>query len=148
MATGEGHQGGRQLLTRGGLRATIQRATNKSGSIHNFARWIAFGNAGIIPTNNRREMSKYLKYHHLLANITTFANVALSSQAMKGLVSEGHSFTPDAVAVLIPDFIQHIIRFGLYRVDRKRQARPLMYEVPILIPEDALEVANVVVGAG
>jgi hypothetical protein len=93
-------------------------------------------------------MSKYLKYHHLLANITTFANVALSSQAMKGLVSEGHSFTPDAVAVLIPDFIQHIIRFGLYRVDRKRQAKPLMYEVPILIPEDALEVANVVVGAG
>jgi hypothetical protein len=50
--------------------------------------------------------------------------------------------------MLIPDFIQHIIRFGLYRVDRKRQAKPLMYEVPILIPEDALEVANVVVGAG
>jgi len=130
------------------LRATIQRATNKSESFNNFAKWIAFGNAGIIPTNNRREMRKYLKYNHLLANIIIFANVALLSQAMNELVSEGHIINPDAVAVLSPYITQHIIRFGLYQVDRNRQTKPLMYEVPILNPEDALEIAQVVVGAG
>jgi len=45
------------------LRATIQRETNKSESFNAFAKWLAFGNAGVIPTNNRREMHKYLKYN-------------------------------------------------------------------------------------
>jgi hypothetical protein len=57
-------------------------------------------------------------------------------------------FDPEAVAVLSPYITQHIIRFGLYQVDRNRQTKPLMYEVPILNPEDTLEVAHVVVGAG
>ncbi len=93
-------------------------------------------------------MRKYLKYNHLLANIIIFANVALLSQAMNELVSEGHSINPDAVAVLSPYITQHIIRFGLYQVDRNRQTKPLLYEVPILNPEGTLEGKNAVVKAG
>jgi TnpA family transposase len=72
------------------LGATIQRATNKSESFNSFAKWIAFGNTGGIPTNNWREMRKYLKHNHLLANIMIFANVALLSQAINELASKGH----------------------------------------------------------
>ena len=43
---------------------------------------------------------------------------------------------------------QHIIRFGLYQVDRHRQTKPLLYEVPILNLEETLEGTNVVVRAG
>jgi Tn3 transposase DDE domain len=130
------------------LSAMIQRATNKSESFNHFAKWLAFGNAGIIPTNNRREMRKYLKYNHLLANIVIFANVALLSQAMNELVSEGHRIHPDAVAALSPYITQHVIRFGLYQVHRDRQPKPLMYQVPILNPEDTLEEASELVGTG
>jgi hypothetical protein len=47
-----------------------------------------------------------------------------------------------------PSITQHIIRFGLYQVNRNRQTKPLLYEVPILTPEDTLEETNVVVRAG
>ncbi len=47
-----------------------------------------------------------------------------------------------------PSITQHIIQFGLYQVDRNRQTKPLLYEVPILTPDDTLEETNVVVRAG
>ncbi len=51
----------------------------------------------MIPTNSRRAMRKYLKYNHLLANTVIFANVALLTQAMNELVSEGHLIDPEAL---------------------------------------------------
>lgn len=116
------------------LRAIIQRETNKSESFNGFAKWLAFGNGGVIPTNNRREMCKYLKYNHLLANIVIFANVAILTQAMNELVSEGHRIDPDVVVFLSPYITQHLVRFGLYQVDHTRPPDPLTYEVAIPNP--------------
>jgi hypothetical protein len=93
-------------------------------------------------------MRKYLKYNHLLAKIVIFANVALLTQAMNELVSEGHRIDPEAVAVLSPYITQHLIRFGLYHMDRTRPPRPLTYQVSILDPEDALEKVSEVANAG
>src|SRR2546425_866764 len=95
------------------LRAIIQRETNKSESFNGFVKWLAFGNGGVIPTNNRREMRKYLKYNHLLANIVIFANIALLTDALNELASEGHRIDPEAVAALSPYMTQHLVRFGL-----------------------------------
>ena len=119
------------------LRATIQRETNKSESFNGFAKWLAFGNGGVIPTNNRREMRKYLKYNHLLANLVIFANVALLTQAMNELVSEGHRIDPEVLPFLSPYITQHLIRFGLYHIDRTRPPGSLTYEVAIPHPEKA-----------
>jgi len=124
------------------LGATIQRETNKSESFNGFAKWLAFGNGGVIPTNNRREMRKYLKYNHLLANIVIFANVAILTQAMNELVSEGHRIDPEAVAFLSPYITQHLVRFGLYQMDRTRPPSPLTYEVAIPHPEETLMEAS------
>ncbi len=124
------------------LRAIIQRETNKSESFNGFAKWLAFGNAGVIPTNNRREMRKYLKYNHLLANIVIFANVALLTQTLNELVSEGHRIDPEAVAALSPYMTQHLVRFGLYQMDRMRPPKPLIYQVSSFDPEEAEEEAK------
>ena len=121
------------------LRAMIQRETNKSESFNGFAKWLAFGNGGVIPTNNRREMRKYLKYNHLLANIVIFANVALLTHALNELVSEGHRIDPEAVAVLSPYITQHLVRFGLYQMDRTRLPKPLTYQVSSFDLEEAQE---------
>ena len=45
-------------------------------------------------------MRKYLKYNHLLANIVIFANVAILTQAMNELVSEGHRIDPEELEYL------------------------------------------------
>jgi hypothetical protein len=121
------------------LRAIIQRETNKSESFNSLTKWLAFGNGGVIPTNNRREMRKYLKYNHLLANIVIFANVALLTDALNELVSEGHHIDPEAAAALSPYMTQHLIRFGLYQVDHTRPPKPLTYEVASFEPEDSQE---------
>jgi TnpA family transposase len=42
------------------LRSTIQSATNKSEAFNGFAKWIAFGNDGIIRENSREEQRKLL----------------------------------------------------------------------------------------
>jgi hypothetical protein len=119
------------------LRAIIQRKTNTSESFHGFAKWLAFGNGGVIPTNNRREMRKYLTDNHLLANLVIFVNVVLLTQAMNELVREGHRIDPEAVA-LSPSITQHLVRFGLYQVDHTRPPDPLTYEVAIPNPEESL----------
>jgi Transposase. len=36
------------------LRSTIQAATNKSEGFNGFAKWIAFGNDGVIRENKQR----------------------------------------------------------------------------------------------
>ncbi len=103
--------------------------SGKRASANGFAKWLAFGNGGVIPTNNRREMRKYLKYNHLLANIVIFANVALLTDALNELASEGHCIDPEAVAALSPYMTQHLVRFGLYHMNRARRPKPLTYQV-------------------
>ncbi len=129
------------------LRAIIQRETNKSESFNGFAKWLAFGNGGVIPTNNRREMRKYLKYNHLLANIVIFANVAILTHALNELASEGHRIDPDAVAALSPYITQHLVRFGLYQMDRTHLPKPLTYQVSF-DPEEVQEEGKEAIAGG
>jgi hypothetical protein len=83
-------------------------------------------------------MRKYLKYNHLLANLVIFANVAILTQAMNDLVSEGHRIDPEAVAFLSPAITRHLVRFGLSQVDHTCPPNPLTYEVAIPNPGETL----------
>ena len=67
--------------------------------------------------------------NHLLANLVIFANVALLTDALNELASEGHRIDPEAVAALSPYITQHLVRFGLYHMDRTRLPKPLTYQV-------------------
>ena len=66
-----------QYLADPELRATIQQATNKSEAFNHLVQWLAFGNMGVIPTNNRAEQRKYIKYNHLLANAVILVNTVV-----------------------------------------------------------------------
>ncbi len=76
-----------------------------------------------------------------------FANVAILTQAMNELVSEGHRIDPEAVAFLSPYITQHLVRFGLYQLDHTRPPNPLTYEVAIPNPEEAPAEASEAVSA-
>ena len=114
-----------QYLADPELRATIQAATNKSEAFNHFVQWLAFGNGGVIPTNNRAEQRKYLKYNQLLANCVIFATTVAISRALVDLTTEGYAVTGEAIAALSPYVTAHIIRFGRYGLDRSRQPPPL-----------------------
>jgi hypothetical protein len=83
-------------------------------------------------------MRKYLKYNHLLANIGKNDNVAWLTHALNELASEGLHIDPEAVVVLSPYMTQHLVRFGLYHMDRTRRPKPLTYQMSF-DPEKAQE---------
>ncbi len=92
-------------------------------------------------------MRKYLKYNHLLANIVIFANVAILTHALNELASEGHRIDPDAVAAISPYITQHLVRFGLYQMDRTHLPKPLTYQV-FFDPEEVQEEGKEAIAGG
>jgi len=136
-----------QYLADPELRATIQQATNKSEAFNNLVQWLAFGNMGVIPTNNRAEQRKYIKYNHLLANAVILVNTAVITKLLSDLAKGGYVIHPEAVAALSPYITQHIIRFGRFALDPTRRPLPLDFDVPLFDPEEVQEVGVDVVTA-
>jgi len=101
-----------QYLNDEELRSTIQAATNKSESFNRFAKWLAFGGEGVIPSNNRDEQRKFIKYNHLVANCLIFYNVFEMSRILNQLMQEGYSFSDEAISALSPYLTEHVNRLG------------------------------------
>ena len=121
-----------QYLNDEDLRATIQAATNKSESFNRFAKWLAFGGEGVIPSNNRDEQRKFIKYNHLVANCLIFYNVFEMSRILHELMQEGYSFSREAIAAVSPYLTEHINRLGRYHLDLDRCPPDLQFDVPIV----------------
>jgi TnpA family transposase len=129
-----------QYLADPELRATIQQATNKSEAFNHLVQWLAFGNMGVIPTNNRAEQRKYIKYNHLLANAVILVNTVVITKILSELSKEGYVMHAEAIAALSPYITQHIIRFGRFTLDRTRRPLPLDFDVPLFGEEEIQEV--------
>lgn len=121
-----------QYLNDEELRATIQAATNKSESFNRFAKWLAFGGEGVIPSNDRDEQRKFIKYNHLVANCLIFYNVFEMSRILHELMQEGYTFSPEAIAALSPYSTEHINRLGRYHLDLDRCPPDIQFDVPIV----------------
>ena len=119
------------------LRAKVQGATNKSESFNNFVQWLAFGNMGVLRTNDREELRKRIKYNHLVANCVVLYNVFEMSRILNELAQEGHHIDPAAVAGINPYGTDHLIRLGQYHLDDARRPPPLHYDLPISPPPEA-----------
>jgi Tn3 transposase DDE domain len=120
-----------QYLNDEELRSTIQAATNKSESFNRFAKWLAFGGEGVIPSNNRDEQRKFIKYNHLVANCLIFFNVFEMSRILNQLMQEGYSFSDEAISALSPYLTEHVNRLGRYHLDLERCPPTLEFEIHI-----------------
>jgi TnpA family transposase len=121
-----------QYLNDEDLRATIQAATNKSESFNRFAKWLAFGGEGVIPSNDRDEQRKFIKYNHLVANCLIFYNVFEMSRILHELMQAGYTFSEAAIASLSPYLTEHINRLGRYHLDLERRPPAIQFDVPIV----------------
>ena len=83
--------------------------------------------------------------------ISTFLTVVvvlpLAALLWESKKSGAHGFwqivsSPEAVAALSPYMTQHLVRFGLYQMDRMRPPKPLTYQVVSFEPEEAQEEAK------
>jgi TnpA family transposase len=113
------------------LRQVIQGAINKSEAFNKFAQWVAFGGHGLIAENNRDEQRKLIKYNHLVANCLIFHNVYAMTQALHQMHRDGITVSEEILQSLSPYLTEHINRFGDYRLDPKRQAPELRYDVEV-----------------
>ncbi len=84
------------------LRTMIQGALNKSEAFNGFIKWISFGSAGMIPSNNRDEQRKIIKYNHLVANCLIFYNVFEMTRILHELIQSGHSIEKEILCALSP----------------------------------------------
>jgi TnpA family transposase len=132
-----------QYLNDEDLRATIQAATNKSESFNRLVKWLAFGGERMIPSNDRDEQRKFIKYNHLVANCLIFYNVFEMSRVLHQLMQEGYTFSEEAIASLSPYLTEHINRLGRYHLNLERRPPEIQFDVPIFIaPQSSEEEAN------
>jgi len=75
------------------LRARITAATNKVESYNGFSHWLAFGNNGVLASNDPAEQEKLIKLNTLLANLVIFHNALDIMDVVRQLVAEGWLIT-------------------------------------------------------
>lgn len=105
------------------LRVTISAARGKNEQFNAFKDWISFG-GDVIPTNDREEQRKRIKYNHLAANCAIFHTACLLTEVVKELLAEGHEVPPEALASVSPYLTEHINRLGDYQLDLTRVLEP------------------------
>jgi TnpA family transposase len=104
------------------LRQTIQAATCKSEAFNDFVQWVFFAEKGKIPSNQRHEQNKIIKYNHLVANLLILHNVNSMTEAIHSLRKEGYEISEEVLSALSPYRTQHVNRLGKYTIDPDRRA--------------------------
>lgn len=102
---------------------TVHAATNKNEAFNNFIQWVGFGSGGMIPSNDRAEQRKLVKYMHLVANCVIFHNVQAVSQILHTLQQTGEPVAPETIAALSPYLTEHVNRWGSYPWISNRRLR-------------------------
>jgi len=114
------------------LRQSIQAATTKIESYHNFLDWITFGGDGIVKPRDPVEQEKRIKYTNLVANAVMLHNVADMTDVLHQLAIEGVNITKAMLAGLSPYPTRHITRFGDFVLDMASIPEPLQPDKPFL----------------
>ncbi len=127
------------------LRARITAATNKVESYNGFSHWLAFGNNGILASNDPVEQEKQIKLNTLLANLVIFHNAIDIMDVVRKLAAEGWLITAEQLGCDVALPRSHISRFGAYATDdlgRHPEAfNPVLKEVDFTAPALAAEAA-------
>ncbi|RVX40934.1 TnpA family transposase [Nonomuraea polychroma] len=96
------------------LRENITRATNMVESYNNFAKWIGFGNNGVIADNEPEEQEKAIKFNTLVADLIMYQTTPDMSLVLNQLRTEGETMHRADVAIMSPYQEDNVRRFGDY----------------------------------
>src|SRR5699024_2668532 len=107
------------------LRRYITATTNIAEAYNGFAKWLFFGEEGIITNNDPEQQEKAIKYNDLIANAVIFQNVADLTTILRSLSQEGYDIKDTDIADLSPYLRRHIKRFGDYVIDLESPPEPL-----------------------
>ncbi len=84
------------------LRARITAATNKVESYNGFSHCLAFGNNGILASNDPVEQEKQIKLNTLLANLVIFHNAIDIMDVVRKLAAEAWLITAEQLGAMSP----------------------------------------------
>src|ERR1700679_2662668 len=84
---------------------------------HKFAKHLAFGEHGLLRSNDPSDQEKAIVYNELVANAVVLQNVVDQTQALHALKSEGTRFSNADLAHLSPYGTSNLKRFGKFPTD-------------------------------
>jgi TnpA family transposase len=103
-----------QWITDESLRRAVHKGTTKIERHHRFAKYLNFGGAGHLRTNDPADQEKAIVYNELVTNAVALQNVVDQTQALHALKAEGVPVNAADLAFLSPYATSHLKRFGDY----------------------------------
>jgi TnpA family transposase len=106
-----------RFLSEPKLRDSIAVVTNRMEAFNGFAKWLQFGNDGVLAANDPEVQEKLVKFNALLANLVIYHLTVDITAAVNELVAEGWSVDPDDLATISPYLQGKVRRFGDWVLD-------------------------------
>ena len=98
------------------LRKEVHAATCNSEEFNEYVNWISFAD-DTIRSNHRVEQKKFIKYNHLVTDMTLLYTVEKMSKVIKIAPSNGIEISKALLKYFSPYRKEHIIRLGKYEID-------------------------------
>src|SRR2546425_2358980 len=113
------------------LRSGVTAGTNKAEGSHALAKWLQFGNEGMITENDPDEQQKRARYLGVLTSALLFWNVAEMTRVIGELIAEGYPVRVEDLPFLSPYVTRHLKRFGDYTLHTDLAPGPIAYDLEL-----------------
>jgi TnpA family transposase len=113
------------------MRRAVHKCTTKIERHHRFAKHLAFGEHGLLRSNDPSDQEKAIVYNELVANAVALQNVVDQTRALHALKSEGTRFSNADLAFLSPYGTSNLKRFGNFPTDLIPDPAPVDMGLPV-----------------
>jgi len=113
------------------MRRAVHKCTTKIERHHRFAKHLAFGEHGLLRSNDPDDQEKAIVYNELVANAVVLQTVVDQTQAIHALSAEGVAIRHDDLAFLSPYGTSNLKRFGNFPTDLSPEPMPVDMGLPL-----------------
>lgn len=106
-----------RFLSEPKLRDSIAVITNRMESFNGFAKWLQFGNDGVLADNDPEVQEQLIKFNELLTNLVIYHFTLDITAAVNQLVAEGFQVDREDLATISPYLQGKLRRFGDWVLD-------------------------------
>jgi TnpA family transposase len=128
------------------MRERTGRAMTMVESYNGFAKWIFFGNEGVIADNDPDDHEKAIKFNDLVANLVILSTTLDISAAVNRLLAQGFPVYAEDLATISPYQKDNVKRFGEYILDMRAAAGEL--DGRLELPANLAQPGSVIAGNG